>query len=128
MITNKKWWVDNRQSVIDTVYQALLLDSDVLKIEQELIDNNKDEDFIKIIKAIINDKAMIINTIVTVITNDWTFNRLHILSQAVLICGAYEILILKKPKAIIINSYVEILKSISDPKTTKLINALLDKI
>ncbi len=124
----KKWWIQNRQNIINTIYQELLLGSDISNVEQDLMDKEADEDYINVIKSILENKDSIISKIIAVITNDWAFDRLHILSQAALICGAYEILILEKPKAIIIDTYVEIMKSISDPKTSKLINALLDKI
>ncbi len=127
-LNSKKWWIKNRQSILNNVYQQLLLTQDHLNVEQELIDASYSEDYIKVVQDILTNKDQLISKVDDVLKKEWNFKRLHVLSQAALICGSYEILILEKPKAIIINSYVEILKSISDPKTVKLINALLDKI
>ncbi len=124
----KKWWIDNREMIVNALYQKLLLDYNKENIEQILLDTNYTNEQIAIVKDIIEHEEMIIETLSKFLDNDWSFERLHFLSKAILISSAYEMLILKKPKAIIVNTYVEISKKISDLKTSKLINALLDKI
>ncbi len=62
--------------------------------------------------------------------DNWTIHRLAVADRAVLRLGSYEILYCKEtPPKVIINEYIELAKRFgSDGKTSKLVNAVLDKL
>lgn len=61
---------------------------------------------------------------------NWTLQRLAYLDRAILRTGCYEIIYnLDAPPSILINDYIELAKEFgSDIKTSKLVNAVLDKV
>jgi len=59
---------------------------------------------------------------------DWNFNDIGKVEKAILRLGAYEILIAKTDKAIIINEAVELAKKLADEKAPQFINAILDAL
>ncbi|MBL0721667.1 MAG: transcription antitermination factor NusB [Sulfurovum sp.] len=59
---------------------------------------------------------------------DWNFNDIGKVEKAILRLGAYEILVDKTDKAIIINEAVELAKTLADEKAPQFINAILDAL
>ena len=59
---------------------------------------------------------------------DWDYNSIGKVEKAIMRLGAYEILIDKTDKAIIINEAVELAKALADEKAPKFINAVLDAL
>jgi len=59
---------------------------------------------------------------------DWDYNSIGKVEKAIMRLGAYEILIDKTDKAIIINEAVELAKVLADEKAPKFINAVLDAL
>ena len=76
-----------------------------------VLDNYKD------IKKLANDHL-----------NEWTIDRLSKVDKAILEIGIYELMYTKTPSIVAINEAIELSKSYSDEKVTKMINACLDKI
>jgi N utilization substance protein B len=60
--------------------------------------------------------------------NDWDYDGIGKVEKAIMRLGAYEILIVKTDKAIIINEAVELAKTLADEKSPQFINAVLDAL
>ncbi len=60
--------------------------------------------------------------------SDWDYEGIGKVEKAILRLGAYEILIEKMDKAIIINEAVELAKKLADEKAPKFINGVLDAL
>ena len=58
----------------------------------------------------------------------WEFDKLGRIEKAILRLGAFEILIDKNNKAIIINEAIELAKELADEKSYQIINGVLDAI
>jgi N utilization substance protein B len=59
---------------------------------------------------------------------DWDYESIGKVEKAILRLGAYEILVAKTDRAIIINEAVELAKELADDKSPKFINGVLDAI
>ena len=60
--------------------------------------------------------------------NDWKYNRLNKVDQAILALGIYELLYTDTPSVVCINEAIELSKQYNDEAVTKMINGVLDKI
>ena len=60
--------------------------------------------------------------------NNWTIDRLGFTDQAILRMSIFELLYTETPDIVVINEAVELAKTYSDEKVTKMINGVLDKI
>jgi N utilization substance protein B len=59
---------------------------------------------------------------------DWDYDAIGKVEKAIMRLGAYEILVAKTDKAIIINEAVELAKKLADEKSPKFINGVLDAL
>ena len=59
---------------------------------------------------------------------EWDFDDIGKVEKAIMRLGAYEILVAKTDKAIIINEAVELAKTLADEKSPKFINGVLDAL
>ena len=59
---------------------------------------------------------------------EWSYEDIGKVEKAIMRLGAYEILIAKTDKAIIINEAVELAKRLADENSPKFINAVLDAL
>ena len=59
---------------------------------------------------------------------EWDYTAIGKVEKAIMRLAAYEILIVKTDKAIIINEAVELAKELADEKSPKFINGVLDAI
>ncbi len=59
---------------------------------------------------------------------DWDYKSIGKVEKAIMRLGAYEILIVKTDRAIIINEAVELAKTLADEKSPQFINGVLDAI
>jgi len=59
---------------------------------------------------------------------EWDYNSIGKVEKAIMRLGAYEILIVKTDRAIIINEAVELAKKLADENSPKFINGVLDAI
>ena len=58
----------------------------------------------------------------------WDFEKIGRIEKAILRLGAYEILIDKNDRAVVINEAIELAKELADEKSPKFINGILDAI
>ena len=59
---------------------------------------------------------------------DWDYDAIGKVEKAIMRLGAYEILVAKIDRAIIINEAVELAKELADEKSPQFINGVLDAI
>jgi len=59
---------------------------------------------------------------------DWDYDAIGKVEKAIMRLGAYEILVVKTDRAIIINESVELAKTLADEKSPQFINGVLDAI
>ncbi|MEA3491995.1 MAG: transcription antitermination factor NusB [Campylobacterota bacterium] len=59
---------------------------------------------------------------------DWDYDTIGKVEKSIMRLGAYEILVAKTDRAIIINEAVELAKKLADEKSPKFINGVLDAI
>jgi len=59
---------------------------------------------------------------------EWEYKDIGKVEKAIMRLGAYEILVVKTDRAIIINEAVELAKKLADEKSPKFINGVLDAI
>ena len=119
-----------REQAIICVYQSLLLEKDIY----EVINNNiEDEDtkrdlFFLNITANLMDHLGYLKNLIDEKLENWDFERLGYIEQAILLVGVAELLSEDADKAVIINEAVEYTKKYADYDSFKLINGVLDKI
>lgn len=58
--------------------------------------------------------------------NDWTFDRLNLLEQAILLSAYTQFKYMKQPKQVVINVAIELTKKYCDESSYKFINGVLD--
>lgn len=109
----------DRSNSLIALYQSLL------KKQLEIVDNDK---FNKVLHYVWENKNELIELINDNLEN-WSFQRLGFISQAILLLACGEVIILKTPKQVIINECVELAKKFGeDDETYKLINGTLDRL
>lgn len=119
-----------REQAIICVYQSLLLKSDIY----ESINNNIEDDNVKSdlfflnITANLFDHLEYLKNLIEDKLDNWEFDRLGYIEQAILLVGVAELLSEDADKAVIINEAVEYTKKYADYDSFKLINGVLDKI
>lgn len=58
--------------------------------------------------------------------NDWTFDRLNLLEQAILLSAYTQFKYMKQPKQVVINVAIELTKKYCDEASYKFVNGVLD--
>ncbi len=120
-----------REIIMKVLYQVFLFQEskieynikelihEQLEVENQFVDNcvNGVLEHQKDIIKVANDSL-----------NDWKYNRLNKVDQAILALGIYELLYTDTPSVVCINEAVELSKQYSDEAVTKMINGVLDKI
>lgn len=120
-----------RVIVVTTLYQYLLLHTDIDQLlENNLDDIDKDNvAFIvsRVIKTIENMDSYI-EQIKNNITTNWDWERLGYIEQAILLYGVFELEEKEIDKAVIIDECVNIAKTYCEDNAPSLINGVLDRI
>lgn len=106
-----------QESKID--YQLKDLIHEQLEVENEFVDD--------CINGVLEHQEEIIK-LANESLNDWKYNRLNKVDQAILALGIYELLYTDTPSVVCINEAIELSKQYSDEAVTKMINGVLDKI
>lgn len=119
-----------REMAMTCLYQSFLLKRDIKSV---VFDNMKEKNQVDpFLYAVTIDACENINYYIdkinSVLNEDWTFDRLGYIEQAILIMAASELTFETAQKPIVIDEAVTLAKKYCDDDTYKLINGVLDKL
>ena len=117
---------ENRIRIISVLYQHLLLDKDIT----ECMFSYSDEPFEKFENDILEDIKVNEDNYISNISSylkDWSFNRLNLVDQAILLLAVSEMTQGINDKAVIIDEAINLAKEYSDETSYKYINGVLDR-
>jgi len=121
-----------RTAVVGLLYAYDLGNENISKFSDEILEEdkirNKQREFSNtLFSGTIENLAMLDKEIEAHLT-EWDYDGIGKVEKAILRLGAYEILVAKTDKAIIINEAVELAKTLADEKSPKFINGVLDAL
>lgn len=96
-------------------------------LEEQKI-RNKQRDFSRDLFAGVITNLNTIDDELSKHLDSWDMNSIGKIEKAILRLGAYEIVVAKTDKAIIINEAVELAKELADDKSPQFINGVLDSL
>jgi len=120
----------NREKAMYCVYQYLICPRDIdTLVEDNLEKESAEEDtyIVSVIHQAIDNRERYEGYINRVL-DDWTFDRLGMIEQAILLMGCGEFDLKQIEMAVIIDEYVRLAKKYCDGDSYKLINGVLDRI
>ncbi len=120
-----------REIAMKVLYQVYILNN--TKVKYETCDLIKEQlevenDFINTIVFGVIKEQKNIEKLANKYLVDWELNQLNKVDKAILSLSIYELLYTDTPHIVSINEAIELSKVYSDPKVTKMINAVLDNI
>ena len=121
-----------RTAVVGLLYAYDLGNEGITKFTDDILEEdkirNKQREFShQLFNGTIENLAMLDAEIEKHLT-DWDYESIGKVEKAILRLGAYEILVAKTDRAIIINEAVELAKKLADDKSPKFINGVLDAV
>jgi len=121
-----------RTAVVGLLYAFDLGNENIAKFSDEILEEdkirNKQREFShSLFNGTIEHLEMIDEEIEKHLT-EWDYESIGKVEKAIMRLGAYEILVAKTDRAIIINEAVELAKELADEKSPKFINGVLDAI
>ena len=121
-----------RTAVVGLLYAYDLGNENIARFSDDILEEgkirNKQKEFSEtLFEGTIENLAMIDTQIVEHL-KDWDYNTIGKVEKAIMRLGAYEILVVKTDKAIIINEAVELAKTLADEKSPQFINGVLDAL
>ena len=121
---------EQRVVAMQSVYQHLLLGKDIRKCVYDVTKgaNEIDGYLYSLTIGTIENQAAFEQRINDLLSDDWSFDRLSMLEQAILLISFQEILANDTPKAVVINEAVTLAKKYCDDNSFKLINGVLDQL
>ncbi len=121
-----------RKAVVGLLYAYDLGNTNIAKFSDEILEEdkirNKQRDFSHDLFNGTIENLEIIDAEIQKHLTDWDYKDIGKVEKAIMRLGAYEILIAKTDKAIIINEAVELAKELADDKSPKFINGVLDAL
>lgn len=119
-----------RELAMTCLYQSFLLKKDIKQVVYENTkEGNKVDPFLYAITIdAVTNLAYYKKHINDVLREDWTFDRLGYVEQAILIIAASEIDFETAQKPIVIDEAITLAKKYCDDDTYKLINGVLDRL
>ena len=122
----------SRTAVVGSLYAYDLGNENIGNFKDQILEEgkirNKQREFShSLFSGTVENLEMLDKEIQTHLT-DWDYDGIGKVEKAILRLGAYEILVAKTDKAIIINEAVELAKKLADDKSPKFINAVLDAL
>ncbi|WP_309498818.1 transcription antitermination factor NusB [Sulfurovum sp.] len=121
-----------RMAVIGLLYAYDLGNKNIAKFQDEILEEgkirNKQKEFSEaLFEGTIKNLEMI-DAEVKRHMKDWDYDGIGKVEKAIMRLGAYEIIVAKTDRAIIINEAVELAKTLADEKSPQFINGVLDAI
>lgn len=118
-----------RETAMTCLYQHFLLHEDIRQCVYANVDTNEIDPFLYTITIdAIQYKDTYIHKINEALRDDWSFERLGFVEQAILLLSCCELDLETAPKAIVINEAITLTKKYCDEETYRLINGVLDRI
>ncbi len=119
-----------RVVAMQSVYQYLLLGKDIRKCVYDVTKGSNEIDgyLYSLTIGTIENKDAFVQRINQLLRDDWEFDRLSMLEQAILLISCEEILANDTPKAVVINEAITLAKKYCDDNSYKLINGVLDQL
>lgn len=121
---------EQRIIAMQSMYQHLLLNKDIRKCVYDCMEGCNEIDgylYSLTIGTASNLEAYKIR-INSYLRQDWSFERLSILEQAILLISFQEILANETPKAVVINEAITLAKKYCDDDSYKLLNGVIDQL
>lgn len=121
-----------RTAVVGLLYAFDLGNENIAKFSDEILEEdkirNKQREFSNtLFTGTVENLEMLDKEIQKHLT-EWDYDDIGKVEKAIMRLGAYEILVAKTDKAIIINEAVELAKKLADDKSPKFINGVLDAL
>ncbi len=119
-----------RELAIEAIYQNLLLGKDIKKaLYDVLLGSNEVNGYLySLTVGTIENKDRYIDLLSKKLRSDWSWERLSLLEQAILLMSCQEILENGTPKSVAINEAVTLAKEYCDEPAKKLVNGILDTL
>jgi len=121
-----------RAAVVGLLYAYDLGNEEISKFFEEILEEkkirNKQREFsAKLFKGTV-DNLEVIDEAIKKHLKDWDFAELGKIERAILRLAAFEIVVDKNNKSIVINEAIELAKELADDKSHQFINGVLDAI
>ena len=121
-----------RTAVVGLLYAYDLGNENIAKFSDEILEEgkirNKQKEFSDTLFQGTIDNLEMLDAKINEHLDDWDYDGIGKVEKAIMRLGAYEILVAKTDKAIIINEAVELAKSLADEKSPQFINGVLDAL
>lgn len=119
-----------REIALNTVYQNLLLHTEIKKLLRDALfgSNEVDGYLYSLTVGTVENKDHYIDMLSSKLRSDWSFERLSLLEQAILLIACQDMLVNETPKSVAINEAVTLAKEYCDEAAPKLINGILDNL
>ena len=112
-----------------SLYQHFLLQKDIKQCVYDNCETNEIDPFLYTVTIdAVAYRDVYIDKINEALRQDWTFDRLGFVEQAILLMAACELDLETAPKAIVIDEAVTLAKKYCDDETYRLINGVLDPL
>ncbi|QGS51943.1 transcription antitermination factor NusB [Spiroplasma tabanidicola] len=121
-----------RRNTVQILYKVSLLNEQIDKIKQELLDNTQfeeiNDDLSAYITNVLNQFDDLKQELKKYIPSNWSWERLPNMIKAILISSAFEIINNINPKGIVINESLDMVREFLPSWDTNFVNAILDKL
>ena len=121
-----------RTAVVGLLYAYDLGNENIAKFSDEILEEgkirNKQKEFSNALFQGTIENLEMLDAKINEHLNDWDYDGIGKVEKAIMRLGAYEILVVKTDKAIIINEAVELAKALADEKSPQFINGVLDSL
>ena len=121
---------EQRVIAMKSIYQNLLLGKDIRRAVYDLTQgqNEVDEFLYTLTIDLMQNKDAYIEQINQNLRDDWSFDRLSLLEQSILLIAYQELKQVKTARAVVINEAITLAKEYCDDSSYKLINGVLDRL
>ncbi len=121
-----------RTAVVGLLYAYDLGNENIGKFSDEILEEgkirNKQKEFSDVLFQGTIENLEMLDAKIKEHLKDWDYDGIGKVEKAIMRLGAYEILVAKTDKAIIINEAVELAKELADEKSPQFINGVLDAL
>ena len=121
-----------RTAVVGLLYAYDLGNENISHFSDEILEEdkirNKQREFSHALFDGTIENLVMIDAEIEKHLTDWDYDAIGKVEKAIMRLGAYEILVVKTDKAIIINEAVELAKTLADEKSPQFINGVLDAL